>query len=75
MNIHEKIENVEEAQDKIREAIVSLEDAFKNDDYVRRTLINGLKVLAGNDHEILDKSFNCDELLESLNNNLENGED
>lgn len=66
MDKNEKIQNVREAQDKIFEAIDLLNEAVGDDGYAKTYLIEQLQTLASSDHGFLCGSFNCDKLIEHL---------
>jgi len=62
----DKINTVYQAQEKLIEAIELLEQAVGDDGNARAYLIDQLKTLASNDHEFLCGNFNCDKLIEQL---------
>jgi hypothetical protein len=71
MEKEEKIELVQSAQMKIYEAIDLLKDAVGDDGHAMAYLVEQLEVLAGDGHGFLSNDFNCDKLIEQLENSCE----
>jgi len=71
----EKIDKVEQAQDKLKEAIEILEEAVGDDGHTRAYLIDQIKTLTSSDHEFLCGDFNCDKLMEQLREDDDDDED
>ncbi len=67
MNKQEKIEKLKNAQELILKAINQIVDATSSDDYIRRTIVANLRIIANNEHSY----FNSGDSLEDIINELE----
>ena len=62
----DKINLVEQAQEKLTEAIDLLEEAVSDNGYANAYLIDQIKVLTSGNYNFLSADFNCDKLIEQL---------
>jgi hypothetical protein len=62
----ERIELVEEAREKLQEAIELLRQAFPNDPYVDAYMIDHLQVRVGGDDLFLSCDLNMTQLIERI---------
>ena len=70
----ERVRTIEEAQDKLREAIELVEQATKGTAIEQRTkytLIAGLQMAIDKDHEWLGRATSLQDLIEELEENEE----
>ena len=66
MNKEEKIGIIRQAQERLQETIMLLENVF-NDDYVHDFLISHLKIIVSNDHDYTSSDLNLDDLVTQIN--------
>ena len=71
----DKINLVEQAQEKLTEAIDLLEEAVSDNGYANAYLIDQIKVLTSGNYNFLSADFNCDKLIEQLREEDKDEED
>ena len=66
MNKEEKIEAIEEAQEKLYEAIELLEPIADTDANFKAYFLDQLKIMAGKGHGFLSRDLNLDKVREGI---------
>ena len=64
MTTEERIEKIDEAQEKMFEVITLLKQACVDDENAKAYLIDYLEIMASNDHFFLCRDLNLDKLRE-----------
>jgi len=66
MTTKEKINAIDEAQEKLYEAIELLEPIADEDSNFRAYFLDHLKIMAGEGHEFLSRDLNLDKMRERI---------
>lgn len=66
-----RVELVEEAQSKIKEALKMLRIACKDDENAKAYIVDHLRIMAGSGHGFCTRDMNLDDLIERYEGNDE----